>query len=198
MARRWIAAAGVVTFAAIALVAYLYTRSDARRHASAPETVDMTGSSGHRILEQLAQVEQTPAYFQSTTRNAKKVEGRDSFRKGMEIYAEAKYKEAVPLLEGAAGKEPNHDAAVFYLGICYLMTDRIEESVRELAKLTTSISNPYCEESHWYLAKAYLKKDDLASARKELESVVTMNGVYVNEARKSLQLMEGLGRNLRK
>ena len=198
MPRRWIAAAGVVTFAAIALVAYLYTRGDARRHASSPETASTTGSIDHRVLEQLAQVEQTPAYFQSRTRNAKKLDGRDSFRKGMEIYAEAKYKEAVPLLEGAAGREPNHDAAVFYLGICYLMTDRFEESVRELAKLTTSISNPYCEESHWYLAKGYLKKGDLPSARRELESVVAMNGVYVNEARKSLQLMEGLSENLRK
>jgi tetratricopeptide (TPR) repeat protein len=131
-------------------------------------------------------------------RNAKKVEGKDSFRKGMEVYAEAKYKEAVPLLEGAAGKEPNHDAAVFYLGICYLMTNRPDECIRELAKLTTAVSNPYREESHWYLAKAYFKKGDLAPARRELESVVAMNGVYVNEARKSLQLMEGLGENLRK
>src|SRR6266545_4063965 len=94
--RRWIAAAGVLTFAAIALVAYLYTRSDARRHANALETLATTGSLDPRILDQLAQVEQTPAYFQSTMRNAKKLEGRDSFRKGMEVYAEAKYKEAVP------------------------------------------------------------------------------------------------------
>ena len=82
---------------------------------------------------------------------------------------------------------------MFYLGISYLMTGKLEEAIIQLSKLTGSEPNPYSEESHWYLAKAYFKKKNAVSAEKELKAVAALKGARAAEASKALELMKQTG-----
>ncbi len=90
--------------------------------------------------------------------------------------------------------KPDLQPALFYLGISQLMTDQPDKAIATLSGLARIEATPYLEESHWFLAKAFLKKQDLVSAQKELETVVTLNGPHLDEARRDLEAIRRLAR----
>ena len=69
-----------------------------------------------------------------------------------------------------------------------------DKAIATLSGLARIEATPYLEESHWFLAKAFLKKQDLVSAQKELETVVTLNGPHLDEARRDLEAVRRLAR----
>ena len=83
---------------------------------------------------------------------------------------------------------------MFYLGVSELITDEPDKAIATLSKLIQIEGSPYAEESHWFLAKAFLKKQDLVSAQKELEVVVALNGAHLDEARRDLEAVRRLAR----
>lgn len=72
------------------------------------------------------------------------------------------------------------------------MADQPDKAIATLSRLTQIEATPYLEESHWFLAKAFLRKQDLTSAQKELEVVVALNGTHLKEARESLEVIRGI------
>ena len=74
----------------------------------------------------------------------------------------------------------------FYLGISYLVSGNPDGAVEQLSKVTAQ-ENPYSEESHWFLSKAYIKKKDFRSARTELQAVVSLNGQHSSAAQDLLK-----------
>ena len=74
------------------------------------------------------------------------------------------------------------------------MANQTDEAIGQLSKLVGPETNPYQDESHWYLSKAYFRKKDLENARKELELVVALNRQHASEARQALEKLKALGK----
>jgi tetratricopeptide (TPR) repeat protein len=174
---RWAApaAAGMVLIVALATFVFIY-------RGVTPDA--------EAVIKQLASLGQPPLYLPSTIRGAKSQPALEMFIKGMREYARQKYQGAIPLLEDAARLDPDHLPTAFYLGISYLILDQPDAGIPWLAKVVRAQPNPYAEESHWYLSKAYFKKRNLDEARRELEAVVKLNGFYAGMAQKALERMK--------
>jgi tetratricopeptide (TPR) repeat protein len=144
------------------------------------------------VIDQLASLGQPPLYLPSTIRGAKSQPALELFAKGMREYANQKYQDAVPLLESAARLDPDHLPTAFYLGISYLILDQPDAGIPWLVKVVRADPNPYAEESHWFLSKAYFKKGNLDEAGRELEAVVKLEGSYAPPAQNALEKMKTL------
>lgn len=186
--RPWALAAAALLLLTLVSVPVFYRRQSVEIvQAPIPQQSD----SPQAIIAQLASVEASP-YVPVTLRGGSGSPASERFQQGMERYARRDYADASGLLEQAVGLKPDLQPALFYLGISQLMTDQPDKAIATLSGLVRIEATPYLEESHWFLAKAFLKKQDLASAQKELEVVVALNGSHVAEARKSLEVIRGI------
>jgi TolA-binding protein len=137
-------------------------------------------SSTAPSLEELARVE-PPPYSEIVLRGAED-EGQEAFRTAMQNYSTEDYAKAIPGLQTAVKANPQAASFNFYLGACYLLTDRTDPAIVYLRK-TISLGNPaYSESAHFYLAKAYLRKKEVSDAEEELQKVVQLHGSRETEA----------------
>jgi len=180
--RKWALAAAAVLLLTLASVAVLNRRQHVEVVREAPPQRD----GRQQMIAALAAVE-PPAYVRPTLRGGSQSVASERFQEGMKRYEKRDYSSATRLLEEAVGLKPDLQPALFYLGVCQLITDQPDEAIATLSSLVRNEESPYLEESHWFLAKAFLKKLDLASARKELEVVIKLNGTHLSDARKSLE-----------
>jgi len=184
----WAVAAAAILLLTLVSVPVFYRRQD-------PEIVQtpipQQSDSPQAIIAQLASVEASP-YVPLTLRGGSGSPASERFQLGMERYSRRDYASASGLLEQAVGLKPNLQPALFYLGVSQLLTDQPDKAIATLSALVRIEATPYLEESHWFLAKAFLKKHDLVSAEKELEAAVMLNGAHLDEARRDLGTIRGL------
>jgi tetratricopeptide (TPR) repeat protein len=125
-------------------------------------------------LEELARVE-PPPYAAVVLRGAED-ETHETFREAMEYYSKGDYASAIPGLRAATKASPQTASFDFYLGACYLLTGQTDSAIESFRK-TVSLGNPtYSEQAHFYLAKAYLQRKDVATAEDELQTTVRFGG----------------------
>lgn len=131
-------------------------------------------SSAAASLEELARVE-PPPYTAVVLRGAED-DAQVAFRKAMQYYSKGDYAHAIPGLRAAVNASPRTARFNFYLGVCYLLTDQTDLAI-EAFRRTISPSEPtYSEPAHFYLAKAYLRKKQVAAAEDELQKTVQLHG----------------------
>ncbi len=131
-------------------------------------------------LEQLARVEPPP--YSATTLRGADDEAHEQFRSAMQSYSKGNYAKAISGLRAAVKNDPQVVSFNFYLGACYLLTGESDSAVTYFRR-TISLGNPtYSEQAHFYLAKIYLNKQDLAGAQKELQATVSFHGIKETEA----------------
>lgn len=123
-----------------------------------------------------------PRYSQPQWRAA----GPTAFDVAIERYTRGDYAGATPDLLVASKADPGNSAASFFLGICYLMQNRDDEAIAQLKATIASGDSPELEESHFYLAKALLRKRDSAGAVDELRRAVELRGPRQAEERSLL------------
>jgi tetratricopeptide (TPR) repeat protein len=156
--RAWaISAAAMALVVAGVALWWQYTRSD-----RAPAGPEETSSS----LIMLARIE-PPLYVSPALRGAED-EAAERFRLGMIHYRDGRYGEAITDLRAAAGLHPNGANVRFFLGICLLLTEKTDEGIEELKATIGLGDSGYLEEAHFYLAKAFLGKGNVGSAKEEL------------------------------
>jgi TolA-binding protein len=140
--------------------------------ASPEVTVQSQPSSP--ALEELARVE-PPPYSAAVLRGADD-EGQETFRKAMQFYPKGDYAHAIPGLRAAVKASPRTARFNFYLGACYLLVGQADPAIVSFRK-TVSLGDPaYSESAHFYLAKAYLQKKEIAAAADELQKAVQLHG----------------------
>jgi len=130
--------------------------------------------------DELARVE-PPPYTPLVLRG---VEDRplETFRKAMQHYLKGDYAKAIPGVRAAVKANPQNASFNFYLGACYLMSDQADSAI-ESFRTTVSLGNlAYSEPAHFYLAKAYLRKKDMAAAEDELQTTIRLRGNKEAEA----------------
>lgn len=144
------------------------------------------------LLEELSAVGEIPSYVPVTMRGGRSGLAQERFRQGMERYRQGQHAEALPHLRSALEADAKLLPARFYLGISCLVTDQTDDAIQHLLKLAGSTPNPYQEEAHWYLAKAYFRKKDVVAGWSQLEQTVTLNGPHATEARGLLERLREL------
>ena len=76
----------------------------------------------------------------------------------------------------------------FYLAITQLETDKTKEALNTLQMIySLPLGFRYYEQTRWYLALVNLKLHDKAEAAKYLEELVTLDGIYLDRAKKLLK-----------
>jgi len=92
----------------------------------------------------------------------------------IEFYNNANYNKAAESFSKATGIKGKSNQALFYTALSFLYSDppQYEKAINILKQLinTDSVN---AEESRWYLALAYYQTNDISSAEKLLEEIVT-------------------------
>jgi len=189
---RWTAA--MVT-AAVVILAALGIRWGVKPDLSPPASptqIMQPGPAGPSLAE-LARFD-PPTYTPAVLRGAQD-EAMRKFRVAMKHYQQADYARAISGLREAAKLNPKDAGALFFLGVSYLLSGQTNEGIAALQQSVALGDTPYLEEAHYYLGKAFLRKGNLAVARRELEEVVRLDGDHEDEARRLLQQLAALGKD---
>jgi Flp pilus assembly protein TadD len=104
----------------------------------------------------------------------------------MELYAAGNYSGAAAGLRRAIELDPSLLGAQFYLAVSVLQIDGTDEGVTLLQRVIAAGESPYLEDAHFFLAKARIRRGDIASARSELRRVIALDGDRRDEAQQLL------------
>ena len=131
-------------------------------------------SAPEALLARLAAFE-APAYTPLRLRGSPD-ETAQTFRQAMTRYARGDYKAAIAGLARAAESDPRAPHVSFFLGIALLLDGRTDDGIRQLRATIGLGDSAFLEDAHFYLAKAYLRRSDVAEARQEIERVIALDG----------------------
>lgn len=183
---QWALASTAAAILIIAGVLYLRPVEQAR----APERqIAVVQQPSAAVLEQLASINPIPLYLPGVVRGVEGDAAFIKFQQGMDLYSMQKYTEAIGPLSEAARLDPSRPNIAFYLGISQLVSGNADAAIEQLSKVTAR-ENPYSEESHWFLSKAYLKKRSFALARMELRTVASLRGPHSAMAQNVLEQIQ--------
>ncbi len=121
-------------------------------------------------------------------------EAERRFREAMRLYVARDYAGAKAGLRSAAALDRERPDIAFFLGICALLTDEPGVAIAELRRTIALGDSPYLEEAHFYLAKAHIRRGELAAAASQLKATVRLRGEREQEARELLQKLEAFRR----
>ena len=135
--------------------------------------------NGQRDHEQLFQ-----EYFQPYENVISERSGKnDNLQRGMELYDQKKYDEAIVELKLAAIEDPDNSSVRCYLGIAYLAAGRAQEAKTMFESIVHGDRSLIKEVAEWNLAMTYLKLDNEAAAKKILEEIIQQKDhLYLEQA----------------
>lgn len=99
-------------------------------------------------------------------------------------YSEADYQKTIPLLEKAFESTKNSEL-LFYKGNALLALNQTKDAI-EVFKKHQSFSDALTNRSHWYLALAYLKTDQVENAKQELKGLIDSGEPFKKKEANSL------------
>ena len=113
------------------------------------------------------------------------------FHEGMVAYAEGDYSQAIKALSESVQLNPKYAKGRFYLGLCYLYEEKIDEAVQQLNQtIAIAEEESLLEKAHWYLGNAYLKKEDGGKALEEFRKVREFQGRYQTDVVTMIERIE--------
>jgi hypothetical protein len=168
----------VVMFIAISVFVWLALES--RRDAGAAQAIRRGPIPAERfqLLAQFA----PPAYLPG----AEQTTHTHRFDQAMESYLKHDCAGAIAGLRASVEAGSDGPAAAFYLGICTLLTGDPDSGIKDLRLAIATGGVPYIEQAKYYLAKALIGRQDIASARAQLESVIAMHGALEQQSKSIL------------
>lgn len=101
-------------------------------------------------------------------------------------YERGDYSTATKLFDEELEQNPNEDYLLFYCGLSNLEVGETDQAIALLKKITPAADSRFYAPAQWYLALAYLKAQDIAALRKQLEEVISEKGDYQPRAQKLL------------
>ena len=154
-----------------------------------PSPSPAAGSSRRAVLTQLALVV-APRYVPITVRGDAPPAG--SFDAAMAHYVAGRHREAAAALGALSNAQPTDPGIAFFWGISELALGRPEAARLALTRAVAADAQPYEDEAHFYLAKAYLAEDAIDKAREELRYAVTHEAGPEGEAQRILSALDRL------
>lgn len=110
---------------------------------------------------------------------------------GIDSYHDGKYDEALRYLERVNSKN-NNELAIknYYLGVSFLAKNDANSAIRALLKAKTCTLKIIIYNADWYLALAYLKKNDKSKMKIVFEAIASNpNHPYNSKAKSLLKLL---------
>jgi tetratricopeptide (TPR) repeat protein len=104
--------------------------------------------------------------------------------KAFKAYSEANYKQAIPLFENAFNKTENSEL-LFYEGNALLALGETEKAIEKFEEHLT-YSDVLKNRSHWYLALAFVKSNNIEKAKLELHALINSGETFKKEDASSL------------
>jgi tetratricopeptide (TPR) repeat protein len=180
--------------AAVVILAVLGIRWGMKPDLSppAPPTQTMQPGPAGPSLAELARFD-PPTYTPAVLRGAQD-EAMRKFRAAMKHYRQGEYARAITGLREAAKLNPKDAGALFFLGVSYLLSGQTDDGIAALQQSVALGDTPYLEDAHYYLAKAFLHKNDLAGAEAELQKTVQLKGDLESKAQELAQAIQALHR----
>lgn len=191
---RWTAA---LATAALVIVAVLGIRWGMRPGSTPPPPsaqMAQSAPSGPSLVE-LARFD-PPMYTPPLLRGVQDDATR-SFRAAMKRYQQGRYDLAIAGLSETVRLNPKDAGAIFFLGVSYLLSGQTDRGIPVLQKCAALGETPYLEESHYYLAKAFLQRNDATAAEAELQKVVQLKGSLLGQAQELLLSVQASRRGIR-
>lgn len=125
--------------------------------------------------------------FRSTSEGA---EEKDLLYKAFASYDIKDYNQASQYFETIAMQDSTNYLSRFYLGICKIELDNLNEAEEYLSELILRNNHIFWEQAHWYLAMVYVKKDKQNKAREILHKIVQQNMAKTEEAKDILKSLK--------
>jgi len=185
---RWMA---LLAVAATLLVAWgavwLQVRSVPRRTMARSTAPGALAGSARAALDVAALAAISPPHYSQPRWRAG---GQSGFELAMRRYSRGDYAGAASALLEVRKADRDNSAAEFFLGISYLMQGRDDEGIAHLKATIALGDSPELEEAHLYLAKALLRKQDIAGATAEIRQAIARHGPRQAEEQ---ALLRGIG-----
>jgi TolA-binding protein len=111
-------------------------------------------------------------------------------QRAMNAYDSRRYTDAAPAFEAYLDKRP--DSAVrLYLGVSRLLSGQADKAIQTLSLAALSNEQPIREAAQWYLALAYLEKNNPSAARKALLEIPP-DGIFGSKAKSLLNTLSDI------
>ena len=117
------------------------------------------------------------------------IRGEDSLTQMQEIfvlYENASYEKFIQSFDNIDITNPDYR---FYLANAYLAIGNVNKAITILQTYLKNKNAKYKTKAHWYLALAYLKNDDSAKAKKELELIKNNPDFKSEKIKKILEIL---------
>ena len=154
-------------------------------------TAPVEAPSRRAILAQLALIV-PPRYVPLAVRGEAPPAG--TFDAAMAHYVAGRHREAAASLGALSQAMPADPGIAFFWGISELALGRPAAAREALTRAIAADVQPYADEAHFYLAKAYLAEDDVDQARRELRYAVEHAAGPDGEAQRLLAELDQLPR----
>lgn len=156
-----------------------------------PGTTEPVESSKRRaVLTQLALVV-PPRYVPLAVRSGSQPP-TGSFDAAMAHYVAGRHGEAAATLRTLSNSRPTDPGIAFFWGISELVRGHPDAARKGLTRAVAAEVQPYADEAHFYLAKAYLAEDAVEPARTELRYAIAHEAGPEGEAQRLLAAIDGL------
>src|SRR5271165_1293551 len=156
----------------IAVVVFAWLASESRKEAGEGRTANGPPVRAGRVPEERLQLLSRfePPEFSASPKEPA------GFASAMARYQSRDYAAAIPALRSVISAQPGFVEARFYLGICFLLTNRAADGIQQLKTVAASPKSPWVEKARFYLAKALLGEGDRAGAEQQLDIVIALQG----------------------
>jgi hypothetical protein len=144
------------------------------------------------VLAQLALIV-PPRYVPPAARSGE-APPAGSFDAAMAHYVAGRHREAAAALRALSKETPTDPGIAFFWAISELALDRPAAARDGLTRAIAADVQPYADEAHFYLAKAYLAEDAVDQARRELRYAVEHEAGPDGEAQRLLAALDRLPR----
>ncbi|MCU0347233.1 MAG: hypothetical protein MUC59_09825 [Saprospiraceae bacterium] len=115
-------------------------------------------------------------------RHANSPDVNPNFAQAISAYSDRNYTQAAMLFDRALMQQPENEATLFYAGLSYLETSKLDKASECLGSVAKG-TGVYAKKANWYLVMCELKAGKKAEATARLDKIIEASEIMVNEAK---------------
>ena len=106
----------------------------------------------------------------------------------MALYQKKEYEKAIELFNQKIMTEPENGDMLFYRGVSFMCVENWDNAIADFKKISSlNEKSRFDTQSRWFLALAYLGKNDVKSCKTVLKALEENGGEYIPKAQQLLE-----------